>query len=47
VVKIDGKPVGSGEPGPVARRLQEAFYRFAEVAPLRAEPAADRANFPG
>jgi D-alanine transaminase len=38
VVKIDGTPVGDGRPGKVTRRLQEAFYRFAEVAPLRSIP---------
>jgi D-amino acid aminotransferase len=25
VVKLDGKPIGDGKPGPVTRRLQEAF----------------------
>lgn len=34
VVSVDGKPVGGGKPGPVTRRLQEAFQeevrRFAE-----------------
>jgi D-alanine transaminase len=25
VVEIDGRPVGDGVPGPVTRRLQEAF----------------------
>jgi len=34
VVEIDGKPVGAGKPGPVARRLQE-LYRHA--ARLKAE----------
>jgi D-alanine transaminase len=33
VVLIDGKPVGSGTPGPVAKRLRAAFHRHAEVAP--------------
>lgn len=26
VVDIDGRPVGAGVPGPITRRLQEAFY---------------------
>ncbi len=26
VVKLDGKPVASGEPGPITRRVQEAFF---------------------
>ena len=30
VVKIDGKPVGDGKPGPVARALRQAFHRHAE-----------------
>ncbi len=30
VVRIDGKPVGDGRPGPVARALRAAFYRYAE-----------------
>ena len=33
VVTIDGNPVGSGRPGPVARRLRAAFHRHAETAP--------------
>lgn len=32
VVRIDGKPVGEGRPGPVARALRAAFYRHAECA---------------
>jgi D-alanine transaminase len=48
VVKIDGRQVGDGKPGKVARGLQDAFYRHAVVAPLRSTPAADYpANFPG
>ncbi len=27
ICRIDGKPVGSGSPGPVARRLQESFQK--------------------
>lgn len=30
VVKIDGRPVGSGVPGPLARALRAAFHRQAE-----------------
>jgi D-alanine transaminase len=33
VVSIDGKVVGSGKPGPVAKRLRAAFHRHAETAP--------------
>jgi D-alanine transaminase len=29
IVKIDGKPVGDGKPGPVARALRQAFHRHA------------------
>lgn len=29
VVKIDGKKVGNGRPGPLSRALREEFYRFA------------------
>lgn len=32
VVAIDGKPVGSGEPGPVARRLREIYLAMALAA---------------
>lgn len=32
VVSIDGKPVGEGIPGPVARSLRAAFYESAEIA---------------
>lgn len=28
VVRIDGHAIGDGQPGPVARRLREAFHRF-------------------
>lgn len=31
VVRIDGRAVGSGKPGPLAIRLREAFYRKAEI----------------
>ena len=30
IVKIDGKPVGEGKPGPVARALRQAFHRHAQ-----------------
>jgi D-alanine transaminase len=30
IVKIDGKPVGNGQPGPVARALRQAFHCHAE-----------------
>jgi D-alanine transaminase len=33
VVSIDGKAVGSGRPGPVAKRLRAAFHHYAETAP--------------
>jgi len=33
VVTIDGAPVGSGRPGPVAKRLRTAFHLHAETAP--------------
>lgn len=29
VVRIDGRPVGNGAPGPIASRLREEFHRFA------------------
>lgn len=32
VVKIDGKPIGSGEPGPVARRLRELYIDMARAS---------------
>lgn len=31
VVRIDGKPVGAGKPGPVAEALRQAFHRSAEL----------------
>ena len=33
VVRIDGVPIGSGRPGPVAERLRAAFHDVAETAP--------------
>jgi D-alanine transaminase len=32
VVKIDGRPVGDGRPGSLARRLREEFHRFTEFS---------------
>jgi D-alanine transaminase len=32
VVRIDGRPVGEGRPGPVARALRADFHSYAEVA---------------
>src|SRR5581483_2790915 len=32
VVRIDGRPVGDGKPGPVAAALRREFYRFAEMS---------------
>ena len=29
VVRIDGRPIGDGTPGPIASRLREEFHRFA------------------
>jgi D-alanine transaminase len=31
VVKIDGRAIGDGKPGPVATALRRAFYRYAEA----------------
>jgi branched-chain amino acid aminotransferase len=31
VTKIDGRVIGSGEPGPVTRRLLEAFHKFVRL----------------
>ena len=33
VVRIDGKPVGNGHPGSVARALREDFHAVAEITP--------------
>ncbi|MEX2355940.1 MAG: aminotransferase class IV, partial [Thermaerobacterales bacterium] len=35
VVNLDGKPVGDGRPGPITRRLQEAFDRLVPTADQR------------
>jgi D-alanine transaminase len=32
IVAIDGRPVGNGEPGPVAKRLRRGFHDFAEIS---------------
>jgi D-alanine transaminase len=32
VIRIDGKPVGDGKPGPVATALRREFHRHAEVS---------------
>ncbi len=32
VVRIDGKPIGAGKPGPVAAALRRAFHRHAEFS---------------
>jgi D-alanine transaminase len=34
VVEIDGRPVGDGRPGPITRRLQQAFAELTSVAGL-------------
>jgi D-alanine transaminase len=31
VVKIDGRTIGAGKPGPIASALRRAFYRYAET----------------
>ena len=31
VVRIDGRTIGDGTPGPVARTLRQAFHRYAEL----------------
>ena len=31
VVRIDGRPVGSGRPGPISQRLRTDFHRYAEI----------------
>jgi D-alanine transaminase len=33
VVRIDGRPIGDGKPGPVAVALRQAFHRYAEAGP--------------
>lgn len=34
VVRIDGRPVGDGTPGPVARDLRARFHETAEIVPI-------------
>jgi D-alanine transaminase len=29
--EIDGKPIGGGQPGPVARRLRDIYFDLAET----------------
>ena len=31
IVRVDGQPVGTGSPGPVARRLLELFHERVRV----------------
>ncbi len=38
VVQIDGKPIGDGTPGPIARALRDAFYMHAELSPVFSSP---------
>ena len=38
IVKIDGKAIGDGKPGPVSKRLRQARLAAVEVSPLRAGP---------
>lgn len=33
VVRIDGREVGSGEPGPITKRLRTEFHKAAEIGP--------------
>ncbi|HTU17343.1 MAG TPA: branched-chain-amino-acid transaminase [Gemmataceae bacterium] len=33
VVKCDGRPIGTGKPGPVTRQLRERFHQLARQAP--------------
>lgn len=32
VVRIDGRPVGAGKPGPISLRLRDEFHRFSEFS---------------
>jgi len=34
IVRIDGKPVGDGKPGPLARKLRQHFHTVAEKKPI-------------
>jgi D-alanine transaminase len=40
IVRIDGKPVGTGRPGRLAEALRAHYRETAEEAPLRSVPAA-------
>jgi branched-subunit amino acid aminotransferase/4-amino-4-deoxychorismate lyase len=40
VVAIDGKPVGSGRPGPITMRLYEALAQRLAAAAAKPAPAA-------
>jgi D-alanine transaminase len=31
IVKLDGKPIGTGKPGPIAARLRELYYGYMET----------------
>jgi D-alanine transaminase len=42
IVRIDGKAVGSGKPGPVAAQLRKLFHQQAEIAPEFAGPREKR-----
>jgi D-alanine transaminase len=33
IVRIDGRAVGSGEPGPITKRLRTEFHKAAEIGP--------------
>ena len=33
VVRLDGKPVGDGKPGPLSRKLRDAYLAHAEAGP--------------
>jgi branched-chain amino acid aminotransferase len=32
VTKIDGRPIGTGQPGPVTKRIMDAFHRYIREA---------------
>lgn len=35
ITRLDGRPVGDGRPGPIARRLQQAYVEAALMSPVR------------
>lgn len=39
LVRLDGKPIGDGQPGPITKRLREAFERHFEETIQQGEPA--------